>query len=307
MNVHEARRPVAVIGAGAIGLSLASAFARAGRPITICGGRTPIDHIEITENGSTESWPVQHIGDPAEAMTHSTVIVAVKAHHTAVAERWLRAAADPRTAMLVAQNGIEHTDRVAPYTDGAHIIPGVVYLNAERYKPGCAVLRRSGSVDVSMPDDAVSRRLADELMAGGMRTSLESDLKTVAWRKLLANISASPLTALTGRRLDVLQEANIQNLALEIMYEAVTVGNAEGAALTPADAEGMLDWLLNAPTDGTSSMREDRLAGRPLEHDALTGAVVRAADRHSIATPMNRLVLALISAVKPAEREDVQK
>jgi hypothetical protein len=34
---------------------------------------------------------------------------------------------------------------------------------------------------------------------------------------------------------------------------------------------------------------------------------VRAADRHSIATPMNRLVLALISAVKPAEREDVQK
>lgn len=46
-------------------------------------------------------------------------------------------------------------------------------------------------------------------------------------------------------------------------------------------------------------MRQDRLAGRPLEYDALTGAVVRAARRHGIDAPVNRLILALISAMDP--------
>jgi len=48
---------------------------------------------------------------------------------------------------------------------------------------------------------------------------------------------------------------------------------------------------------GGSSMLYDRLARRPLEHDYLTGAVVRAADAHGIAVPSNRTVLALLAAL----------
>lgn len=46
-------------------------------------------------------------------------------------------------------------------------------------------------------------------------------------------------------------------------------------------------------------MRQDRLAGRTLEYDALTGAVVRAAERHGISTPLNRLLLALLMNIQP--------
>ena len=41
----------------------------------------------------------------------------------------------------------------------------------------------------------------------------------------------------------------------------------------------------------------DTLAGRPLEIEALTGAIVAAGERHGIATPLNRALLTLARAV----------
>jgi 2-dehydropantoate 2-reductase len=299
MNPLTGERPVAVIGAGAIGLSLASALARAGRSITVCGGRKPVDRIEITEDGIPQTWPVRHVTDPADIAGHATAIVAVKAHHTAAVADWLHALARPDTTVLVAQNGVEQRERVMPYVGPARIVPGVVYLNVERTAPGRAILRRVGALDVALPDDAAGAALAAELNAGKMRTSTEADLKTVAWAKLLSNITANPLTALTGRRAEVMRDPGIERIARRIMTEAVTVGRADGAALTDDHVERAMHWLQHVPEGSTSSMREDRLAGRPLEYDALTGAVVRAAEHHGVDVPVNRFVLALLAAIEP--------
>jgi 2-dehydropantoate 2-reductase len=46
-------------------------------------------------------------------------------------------------------------------------------------------------------------------------------------------------------------------------------------------------------------MLYDRLAGRPLEHEYITGAVVAAAERHGVAVPLNRAILALLRALSP--------
>ena len=56
------------------------------------------------------------------------------------------------------------------------------------------------------------------------------------------------------------------------------------------------------PPDTGSSMLFDRLAGRPLEHQGLTGAVVRAADRHGLEVPLNRAILALLEGLDAAGR-----
>ncbi|MDO0934966.1 2-dehydropantoate 2-reductase [Streptomyces sp. DG2A-72] len=299
MNQLASTGPVAVIGAGAIGLSLASALARTGRPITVCGGRTPIDHIEITEDGVPQSRPVRHVTDPAAIAEHTTAVVAVKAHHTPTAADWLRALARPEVTVLVAQNGVEHRERVLPYVGPARIVPSVVYLNVERTQPGHAILRRVGTHDVAVPDDADGVALAAELNAGGIRTSTEADFTTVAWAKLLTNITANPLTALTGRRAEVMRDPEIERIGRRIMAEAVEVGRADGAVLTDEHIDRAMHWLQHVPEGSTTSMREDRLAGRPLEHDALTGAVARAAERHGIDVPANRFVLALLSAIEP--------
>ncbi|MGH6717096.1 MAG: ketopantoate reductase C-terminal domain-containing protein, partial [Bradyrhizobium sp.] len=58
--------------------------------------------------------------------------------------------------------------------------------------------------------------------------------------------------------------------------------------------------LLAIPPDAGSSMYFDRLAGRPLEIEALTGAVVAAGERRKVATPLLRMLLTLARAASDA-------
>ncbi|AXE38867.1 2-dehydropantoate 2-reductase [Acidipropionibacterium virtanenii] len=298
MQQEASRGPVAVIGAGAIGLSIASALARAGHPITVCGGR-PFDQMVVTDRGATSSWPVRHTVNPDDVAGYDTVVLAVKAHQTDAVGDWLRAVDGPGVDVLVAQNGVEQRERVAPYLAGAHVVPTVVYLNAERSEPGRVTVRRVVHGDLAVPDDPGSRILAARIEAGGMHVELDADFTTTLWNKLLMNITANPLTALTRRRTAVLRDEGVGQVALQIMIEAVAVARAEGARLTDEDALADLKALRKVPDGAPTSMLQDCWAGRPLEYDALTGAVLRAAERHGIDAPINRLIYSLVAAVRP--------
>jgi 2-dehydropantoate 2-reductase len=94
----------------------------------------------------------------------------------------------------------------------------------------------------------------------------------------------------------VVQETEVQVLASGILAEALRVARAEGAKLTEADSKKVLRGLGTSKPDGGTSMLYDRLEGRPLEHEYITGAVVRAAERHGIDVPLNRAILALLRA-----------
>jgi 2-dehydropantoate 2-reductase len=124
---------------------------------------------------------------------------------------------------------------------------------------------------------------------------------SAVWIKLLANSAANPLTALCGRRTGVMREPACAANARQVMAEVVRVGQAEGAALTAQHVEEAMTWLQSVPPESATSMLQDRQAGRSLEYDAITGAIVRAADRHGLDVPLNRFVLGLLSAIKPMQ------
>jgi 2-dehydropantoate 2-reductase len=69
--------------------------------------------------------------------------------------------------------------------------------------------------------------------------------------------------------------------------------------LSEADIEPTLEEYAKFNPDGGSSMLYDRLAGRSMEHDHLTGTVVRLAERHGLPVPLNRAILALLRASAP--------
>jgi 2-dehydropantoate 2-reductase len=126
---------------------------------------------------------------------------------------------------------------------------------------------------------------------------LGGDFITLAWRKLLVNAVASPVTALTLQRQAVLRRPDIQTFCLAVLEEAIAVGRAEGAQLSDDEAKRTLETLFTFSGELGTSMYFDRLAGRPFEHEALTGAIISAGERHGIATPLNRALLALLRAI----------
>mgnify|MGYP003694440553 CR=1 FL=1 len=83
---------------------------------------------------------------------------------------------------------------------------------------------------------------------------------------------------------------DVTALCLAILEEAAAVGEGRRRATAPDEAaQIMLATLLTYPQDAGTSMYFDRLAGRPFEADALTGAIVDAGARHGVATPFNSL------------------
>ncbi len=289
--------PVAVVGAGAIGMAIGAALYRAGHPITVCGG-TPVSAFEVTEGGRTESIPVTHTTEPAEIKEHRLVVLAVKAHQTPAVGEWLRAAADPDTAVLVAQNGIEHHERVESYLGASSVVPAGVYINSERPQPGVVVIHTVDvPADLVIPDDAAALRFRERLVAGGLKVRADPDFVTVAWQKLLTNLVTNPITALTQRRIEVFRDAAVAEFAVRLLEEGAEVARAAGAVIAPGHARATVTWLQGFPDGATTSMLRDRLAGLPLEHDAITGAVLRAASRHGIAVPAVESVHALVGAL----------
>ena len=92
----------------------------------------------------------------------------------------------------------------------------------------------------------------------------------------------------------------VRELAVGLAQECVAVARAAGADLPEETAraavDGMASTAAGAGAAFGSSMLYDLEAGRPTEHEALTGAVVRTGERLGVATPLNGAVLALLRA-----------
>ena len=305
MNRPEAVE-VAVIGSGAIGGYLARAAAAAGHAVTLCV-RTPIDRLEIREkDGDFRSVPVRIVSDPADlggCGPAPWVVVAVKAQDTPSAAPWLARLAGPETVVVAAQNGIEQRERLSPFVSADAVMPALVYVTVERVAPG-RIVHHSGS-RVVVPEGAAGAAFARLLSGSGTKVEPAADFTTALWQKLLSNIAANPITALTMRRIGVLLEPEVRDLAATVLREAVAAGRAAGAALSETDVAERLDVYAAYRPDSTggTSMLYDRLAGRPLEYDHITGALIRSAERTGTPVPLNRAIYALLKGLDGALRQ----
>jgi 2-dehydropantoate 2-reductase len=291
---------IAVIGAGAIGGVLAQAACQAGHDVTLCV-RTVIPSLSVVRDGHASQVPVRVTADPgALAGPASWVLLTTKGYQTAGALPWLRRLAGPNTVVVAVQNGVDHTERLASLRPPGPVLPALAYIAARREAPGRVVHVSGGRIVV--PRGEAGTAFAALLVGGPVDVELSPDFLTAAWRKLLTNVAANPVTALTGRTLDVLGSPGIPALVRGLLTEAVAAGAAAGARLSATDVAETLDFYARFQPGAGTSMLEDRLAGRPTEHEEITGAVVRAGDRHGVDVPLNRAILALLAAASPAAR-----
>lgn len=294
------RATVAVIGPGSIGGVAAGCLRHADRHDVVVCARRPMAHLTLERPDGTIELPLRTLTDPAAAQPVDWVLLCTKAHETASTAPWLARLCGPSTRIAVLQNGIDHAARVAPFAPGTAVVPSVVYYNGERIAADRIRLRHVADNDLAVPDDADGRAFARLLAGTSLRVMRSADFVTLMWRKLLINAVANPITALTRRRQAVLRRDDIHALCLAVLDEAAAVARADGARLAADEAAQIMATLLTYPAEAGTSMYFDCLAGRPLEVEALTGAIVAAGGRHAIATPLNRAFLALLRAISDA-------
>jgi 2-dehydropantoate 2-reductase len=297
---RQERSTVAVVGLGSIGGVAAGCLAAAGRHDVVACARRPMERLTLDRPDGTVEVPLQCLTDPARAAPADWVLVCTKTQQTETTAPWLSRLCTPQTRVAVLQNGIDHVARVAPLANGATVLPVIVYYNGERLAPDHVRMRRAGKDDLVVADDEVGRAFSQLLDGTGLHALLSKDFATLLWRKLLINAIANPITALALQRQAVLRRPDIQELCRAVLDEAVAVARADGARLAQDEPSRTIATLMTFSGELGTSMYFDRLAGRQLEVEALTGAIVAAGERHGIATPINRALLALLRAINDA-------
>jgi 2-dehydropantoate 2-reductase len=225
----------------------------------------------------------------------------------------------PGTPVIAAQNGIPwwyFQGRPGPYRDlviesvdpggvvTKAIDPGsvvgcVVYCATEITEPGVIRHIEGRRFSIGEPDDSRSARcdeISQALRAGGLRAPVASGLRDQIWLKVVGNAALNPVTALLGATLGQLRRSPAaMRLVRAIMAEGAEVASALGIVF-PIPIDRRLEAALEVGEHRTS-MLQDRLAGKPLEIDCLTGAVIEIAARAGVAVPHTQALHDLATAV----------
>ncbi|MDX2514745.1 ketopantoate reductase family protein [Streptomyces stelliscabiei] len=298
------RLTVAVLGPGGVGGLLAALLARAGNRVICLAGETTAqvlrrDGIEVTSPRFGEFTArvetATQLGEPVDA-----ALIAVK--HTSLAtalDRLPARALGPGTLVVPFLNGVEHPALLrAHYGDTAAVAPATIRVESTRVAPG-VIEHGSPFAEVDLTGDTVPRDrlnpLAGALEWSGVGVRVlagATDETAVLWAKMSFLAPFALLTTRHGLPLGEIRTHHRAQLTA-LVQETAAVSTAAGAPVDPAEALRRYDAF---PPTTKSSMQRDAEAGRPLELDAIGGALLRAAERHGVPVPATAEVVAELRA-----------
>jgi 2-dehydropantoate 2-reductase len=317
---------------GAIGGYVGTRLALAGEDVTFIARGANLEALQargirlILADGSEEAVPrVKATADYAAAGPQDLVILGMKAHQVAAVAADVPKLFGPNTVVVPMQNGIpywyfhahggplEGTRLLSVDPDGAleshisfeRVIGCIVYPAAELVAPGVIRHVEGTRFPVGEPNGTRSERVsrvADCFTAAGLKSPVLDDIRAEIWLKLWGNITFNPISALSRATLaGICQYPPSRALAADIMAEAQNVAHKLGITFRVP----MEKRIAGAEKVGhhKTSMLMDVEAGRPLEIDALLGAVIELARLTDTPTPHLNTVYTLTRLLQKSQEE----
>ena len=301
---------VAMVGAGGLGGLYGGLLARAGLDVTfIARGRNLAalrEHglsLKLV-SGEELRLPVRASDDPGEIGPVDLIWFCVKTYDLDDAARHALPLVGPDTLALPIQNGVEAPERLAAILGRVHVLGGVGRAGGTLTAPG-RVEQKSAQATVVFGEwdggtSARTEALDRVLRGAGIDARVSADVQADLWDKFVqacAIFGLDTLLRLPGAT--YLQYPETAELFQGLMREVYTVGRARGVRIPDGTVERLWDTLSTMYATNPamhSSMYFDVMAGRRLEIDAASGAVVRLGREVGVPTPLN---FAIYAALKP--------
>ena len=295
---------IAIMGAGSVGGYLGGMLARSGLNVSLIARGAHL--AAIRENGlrvvrDSEEFTVYCAAtdDPGEIGPVDLVLLTVKTYQNGSAVPAMAPLIGPDSTVLCLQNGIDSYQTVVEAYGADRVMAGAVYIEAGQDGPG--VVRQAGDVVrvvFGEPSGAPLDRgqsIADAFNSGGVPAELTGDIRTGLWSKFLFIATMAGTTAISRERLaDLMPRPEWREVVVACLREIEAAGRANCVNFPPDVHETTLSYIEDNLADLQASMHTDVMSGRPLELEALNGAVVRAGRTASVPTPINDVIYALL-------------
>ncbi len=312
---------VAVIGAGAIGGTVAALLHRSGHRVEVTARGDQLRAIESRGIRLSGAWG-EHTAkvDAGTGLRRrpALAILATKAMDASAAAA-ANAQAIGDAPLIVMQNGLGGLEAVASAVPNTPLVGALSLIAASLTSPGEITVTTAASTWLGMADPREAddpAHFAARILGQAIPCKVVANFEGARWTKLIIN-QVNALPAITGMSVQaVIDHPELRRLMAASMQEAVRVGLARGIrfeevqGITHADALRLAasgtdadfialrlrEYLGDVPNPGSTLQSIRR--GQASEIDYLNGAVVLAAREAGIAAPVNQLLVELVHEVE---------
>jgi 2-dehydropantoate 2-reductase len=307
---------VAIVGLGAVGGLIAVRLAGAGVDVCALARGATLEAVrsrglELIDATGAGAAPVRQdifaSDDPARLGSVDVVILSVKAPALPAVAHSVAALCSANTTIVAAMNGVpwwffhgldpalaaRRWQSIDP--DGGlsermpveRVLGAVLHLGASTPAPGTVRLATAPRIILGEPRGGESERLdslARVLGTAGLQVECSRRIQHDVWFKLWGNMTMNPVSALTGATADkLLDDPLVRDFLSRAMTEASKIGARIGLPIATSPEER--HQVTRHVGAFKTSMLQDVEAGRPIELDALVGAVQEIGQAVGVATP----------------------
>jgi 2-dehydropantoate 2-reductase len=308
-----------IAGAGAIGGYLGARMAQAGQDVTLYARGPHLRAMQerglrvIGDEGEFEVHP-RIIGDLTEAGPMDVIFLGVKANGLTLLAPQVQPLIGENTTVVGTQNGVPwwyfqahageltglHLERVDPggviaaAIPAKNVVASIAYFATDIVEPGVIRHTEGNRLSLGEPDGTRTDRckaISEALIKAGIRCPVTQKIRTEIWVKILGNVAFNPISALTRATLaQMARDPEVRHVVRNIMLEVEAVAAKMGIEM-PISVDQRIAGAEKIGEHKTS-MLQDLESGRPMELEAVVGAVVELGERLAVPMPYARTVYA---------------
>jgi 2-dehydropantoate 2-reductase len=285
------RLKVAVLGPGGVGGFLAAMLAHEGSSVVVLASDDTSRAIaqsgfrlESRKFGNFDASvrTAARLSEPVDAC-----FITVKATQLRSAVNRVPATALGRALVIPFLNGIEHVDFLRGVYPPSSVVAATIRIETTKVGPG--LIRHTSpfaSVDIAPSADNRKRveSVAAHLSAAGLDVRIRDDELAMLWDKFALLTPMALLTTHERANAGAVRTRRREDV-IALIGEVAAVAAADGVDIDP---QAVLRLVDSVPASMETSMQRDQAAGRPLELDALGGALLRRGARAGITVPVTR-------------------
>jgi 2-dehydropantoate 2-reductase len=270
----------AILGAGAIGGLLGTAFASVGEDVTMI---VRAERLQSYPAMLTLERPAGALTGPAKAV--SALTAPVDALWIATKTYQLKSALEavkslPRCVVPLL-NGVDHIAVLRSQFGHDRVVPATIAIEAEKLAPGRFIQRAPVvRLNLAASGEPLLGASIGKITPLGFASKFIANEQTLLWSKLCFLGPFALVTSASGMNAgEILADAVWNGKLSSAVAEACAVANASGAEIDKGQIQAI---IANSPPGMRSSMQKDVAAGRQLELDAIGGPVLRGGEKYGI-------------------------
>ena len=295
---------IAVMGAGSTGGYFGGMLSRGGHDVNLVARAAHLEALKstglrIVRDDEEFTAQCRATDDPAEIGPVDLVLLCVKTYQNETAIPLMVPLVGENTTVLCLQNGVDSYLTAMKLLGDEAVLPGAVFIEASRL--GSGEVRQTGSlvrVILGETDGRETPRclaIRDAFLDSRIPAEVLPDIEVGQWEKFLFIATMAGVTSIARATLaELMPQLHWRKVVNACLAEIDTVARASGVNLPSDIVSRTISYIEEHVADLEASMHHDLVAGRPLELDALNGAVVRAGLDSGVPTPINDTIYAML-------------